>query len=95
MGDAAILYCFVFLYFLRRRPRPVERGRHAQPRQGPQPYGLNARFPAHFLLYGLPSKRMPSHPHPVINEELPHDRIFELRLLGRMRACSGTGGDIP
>jgi hypothetical protein len=28
---------------------------------------------------------MPSHPHPVINEELPHERNIELRLLGRMR----------
>jgi hypothetical protein len=38
---------------------------------------------------------MPSHPHTVINEELPHGRDFELRLLGRMRDCSGAGGHIP
>jgi len=25
---------------------------------------------------------MPSHPHTVINEELPRDRDFELRLIG-------------
>ena len=52
---------------------------------GDPPRPLDTRFPAHFLLYDAPSKRMPSHSHPVINSELPHNRNYELRLLGRMR----------
>src|ERR1700712_792553 len=58
-------------------------------------YRQDPRFPAHFLLYGCVSKRMPSHPHPVINEELPHKRNCRTASLGADAGCSGTGGDIP
>jgi len=35
---------------------------------------------------------MPSHSHPVITDELPHERNIEPHLLGQMRLWSGTGG---
>jgi hypothetical protein len=38
---------------------------------------------------------MPSHPHPVINEELPHDWNYRTASYGADAGCFGTGGDIP
>jgi hypothetical protein len=38
---------------------------------------------------------MPSHPHPVINEELPHDWNDRTASSKAGAGCSGTGGDIP
>jgi hypothetical protein len=64
-------------------------------RNGVTALGPGPRFPVHFLLYGLLSKRMPSHPHPVINEELPHDSNDRTASYGADAGCFGTGGDIP
>jgi hypothetical protein len=38
---------------------------------------------------------MPSHPHPVINEELPHNRIHRTASFWADAGYSGTSGDIP
>ena len=72
-GDAAILYCFVFLYLVFAGPGPwsldgclAPVGRNRAPLD----------FSAHFLLYDGTSKRMPSHPHTVIKRELPRNRII-------------------